>query len=77
MFAQVLRDRLVQSDYVRRFSGWPAHQRALRLLVAANVLSVDELPAVRRVLTAAALSYAASAVMAMSRVPWLLGRLGR
>ncbi len=54
-----------------------ASRRALRLLVAANVLSVDELPAVRRVLTAAALSYAASAVMAMSRVPFLLGRLGR
>ena len=54
-----------------------ASRRALRLLVAANVLSVDELPATRRVLTAAALSYAASAVMAMSRVPWLLGRLGR
>ena len=54
-----------------------ASRRALRLLVAANVLSVDELPAIRRVLTAAALSYAASAVMAMSRVPWLLGRLGR
>lgn len=54
-----------------------ASRRALRLLVAANVLSVDELPAVRRVLTAAALSYAAAAVMAMSRVPWLLGRFGR
>ncbi len=54
-----------------------ASRRALRLLLAANVLSVDEQPAIRRVLTAAALSYAASAVMAMSRLPWLLGRLGR
>ncbi len=51
-----------------------ASRRALRLLVAANLLTADELPAVRRVLTAAALSYAAAAIMAMSRLPYLLGR---
>ncbi len=56
---------------------YDASRRALRLLVASNLLTDEELPGVRRVLNAAALSYAASAIMTVSRLPFLLGRFFR
>jgi Zn-dependent membrane protease YugP len=53
-----------------------ASRRALLALEGAGVLSVDELPGARRVLSAAALTYVAAAVAAIAQLVYFLLRSG-